>query len=49
MDFPAKYIALMISIHALRVEGDNPGRAVCVPRHISIHALRVDGDINRKS
>ena len=44
MDFPAKYIALMIPIHALRVEGDVP---LCSERSmpfISIHALRVEGD-----
>ena len=35
-----------ISIHALRVEGDRPPRAVLrTSRAISIHALRVEGDI----
>ena len=36
----------MISIHALRVEGDNSRRAVRISCHISIHALRVEGDYN---
>ena len=35
----------MISIHALRVEGDSHGRSMGVRRWISIHALRVEGDL----
>ena len=35
----------VISIHALRVEGDGHGPGRCgVPAGISIHALRVEGD-----
>ena len=46
MDLWAAVLRLMISIHALRVEGDNPlalrpEKMSC----ISIHALRVEGDI----
>ncbi len=33
-----------ISIHALRVEGDNSRNDTLVSRYISIHALRVEGD-----
>ena len=33
-----------ISIHALRVEGDNVHYAVMTADGISIHALRVEGD-----
>ena len=37
---------LLISIHALRVEGDmaNPAYGVSIRPDISIHALRVEGD-----
>ena len=34
----------MISIHALREEGDAPCGAYCRPQSISIHALREEGD-----
>ena len=35
----------VISIHALREEGDPPWhRRTCWPKHISIHALREEGD-----
>ena len=39
---------MKISIHALREEGDSPGR-MCVNRTsmISIHALREEGDAKR--
>ena len=45
MDLWAAVLRLMISIHALRVEGDLQ-RAVFLRSHvgISIHALRVEGD-----
>ena len=33
-----------ISIHALRVEGDELAEAVNIELAISIHALRVEGD-----
>ena len=35
----------IISIHALRVEGDERSRATRAADHISIHALRVEGDV----
>ena len=45
---PAKYTAskkvFWISIHALREEGDLPGRAYGLIYNISIHALREEGD-----
>ena len=35
----------LISIHALRVEGDiSRSRSSCTASEISIHALRVEGD-----
>ena len=34
-----------ISIHALRVEGDEAGVEEMMKLNISIHALRVEGDI----
>ena len=34
----------IISIHALRVEGDSQVCCGCLPFRISIHALRVEGD-----
>ena len=34
----------VISIHALRVEGDKSGVLLLRQSHISIHALRVEGD-----
>ena len=34
----------LISIHALRVEGDLPIMPLLPPLSISIHALRVEGD-----
>ena len=37
----------VISIHALRVEGDICTKPFCWPRWISIHALRVEGDPGR--
>ena len=37
----------MISIHALRVEGDNAKIAKEQAQKISIHALRVEGDLRR--
>ena len=33
-----------ISIHALREEGDRPGRCALPSAGISIHALREEGD-----
>ena len=36
--------ALIISIHALREEGDSPATMRTAPRWISIHALREEGD-----
>ena len=41
---PGGEIAVFISIHALREEGDQVGFAVCVAPQISIHALREEGD-----
>ena len=35
----------VISIHALRVEGDPSIDVLLVGRRISIHALRVEGDV----
>ena len=42
---------MLISIHALRVEGDQNQRvSVHIRQNISIHALRVEGDSkNRQS
>ena len=37
----------LISIHALREEGDAGWRYGCSPADISIHALREEGDICR--
>ena len=37
-------LAAKISIHALRVEGDELAEAVNIELAISIHALRVEGD-----
>ena len=37
-------VQLVISIHALRVEGDRRGRVLRSRQGISIHALRVEGD-----
>ena len=36
---------MYISIHALRVEGDQAAKNCLSARRISIHALRVEGDI----
>ena len=36
--------AQLISIHALRVEGDRADHAAQIVHFISIHALRVEGD-----
>ena len=36
--------AVSISIHALREEGDRPGKKFCGGGKISIHALREEGD-----
>ena len=38
------YVGFVISIHALRVEGDAAALRPCAPMRISIHALRVEGD-----
>ena len=38
-----------ISIHALRVEGDELAEAVNIELAISIHALRVEGDLILKN
>ena len=38
----------IISIHALRVEGDIDALTARMKRHISIHALRVEGDQGRR-
>ena len=35
----------IISIHALREEGDRFGLCAALPVHISIHALREEGDV----
>ena len=41
-------VAVIISIHALREEGDRGVGFSCVPLpHISIHALREEGDLHR--
>ena len=41
----ARYQIQLISIHALRVEGDRKSVCMCTPlQRISIHALRVEGD-----
>ena len=37
-----------ISIHALREEGDRPGRCALPSAGISIHALREEGDVPRQ-
>ena len=37
-------LLLLISIHALRVEGDFVAKQFAVGFKISIHALRVEGD-----
>ena len=42
-----KYVAVPISIHALRVEGDQGARHFYCTVHISIHALRVEGDLTQ--
>ena len=42
--FTALWFALKISIHALRVEGDQTGVYARFDCLISIHALRVEGD-----
>ena len=39
----------MISIHALRVEGDMPDAFSLLKSTISIHALRVEGDFLRSA
>ena len=40
----------MISIHALREEGDVPGKGFPYPNNpISIHALREEGDVSKDS
>ena len=39
----------VISIHALREEGDQVGCAALLPIHISIHALREEGDSKTSS
>ena len=45
MRMPFKRYRKSISIHALRVEGDETGNVTGVHTHwISIHALRVEGD-----
>ena len=46
-DVQARY--LVISIHALREEGDLPMRAYAMIWQISIHALREEGDVFRDS
>ena len=37
-------IQILISIHALRAEGDPCSQPIGVNIHISIHALRAEGD-----
>ena len=45
-----KLITVAISIHALRVEGDDFHELISTLRAvISIHALRVEGDLRRAS
>ena len=47
---PNQLRAYVISIHALRVEGDRHPRGLLFRRSgISIHALRVEGDLNHTS
>ena len=47
---PEQLQARAISIHALRVEGDENGQVLLNNWDISIHALRVEGDSkNRQS
>ena len=36
----------MISIHALREEGDGGNQHGCLDERISIHALREEGDVS---
>ena len=43
---PTVYTRGVISIHALRVEGDLIRSAIYSPLRISIHALRVEGDLS---
>ena len=44
------YVYLMISIHALREEGDPRGLVLLTARPgISIHALREEGDLDARS
>ncbi len=43
-DFDVTLPPTIISIHALRVEGDRPNNNIAVSFEISIHALRVEGD-----
>ena len=40
------YTIFLISIHALREEGDASGRQRHHQRRISIHALREEGDVS---
>ena len=42
---PSKWHAQVISIHALRVEGDDSIDSAGETASISIHALRVEGDV----
>ena len=39
-------IARFISIHSLRMEGDDGYYPYCSNCHISIHSLRMEGDID---
>ena len=43
-DYAGNFWQAMISIHALRVEGDHPVLGIVEVQKISIHALRVEGD-----
>ena len=43
-DFEGAPALILISIHALRVEGDKEKQAMAENCIISIHALRVEGD-----
>ena len=43
-----RHLALTISIHALRAEGDGHQHEFCQLQKISIHALRAEGDQNHR-
>ena len=49
MELPLTGNAAIISIHALREEGDDNVAVLCKRLSISIHALREEGDHQRKT